>query len=120
MAIYRVLRGLSCGNKPGAIEGVIHEGSLTRLEWLKPEQIDVLMEVGAVSRAATPPLVVLPGWKLRAEKMRPLGIVTAEDVIEANTEHLAKAMGVKPQTAARWQAELKAAIVVSAQPPTSG
>ena len=117
MAIYRAINDLACGNKTGARDGVLYAGSITRLEWLRPEQIGRLLAIGAVSRAATPPLMVLPGWKLRAGKLQQIGIVTVEDLLEADVAQVMEHMEVKrAETIEKWQAQATQEILVSAKP----
>lgn len=108
MTLYRALRNLSRN------ERIIPGGTLTELHWLKPEQIDKLIEVGAVAEVATPPLVALPGWKTRAGKFGALNISTAGEFLEADTAFMADTLHLKPETVERWKAEVKGWLTVPA------
>ena len=117
MAVYRAVNDLACGNKPGARGGILYAGSLTRLEWLGADGIARLLDVGAVSRVATPPLAALPGWKVRAGKLQQIGIVTVEDLIEADIAEVKAHMEVmRESTVEKWIQEARDAILVSAVP----
>jgi len=111
MALYRVLKPLSRNEKR------IEIGQITALAWLKPEQTAVLVERRAVSRLATPPLVELPGWARRAKRLDKLGIVTAEDFLEAPDQEVAFEMKVRVQTVAKWKQGIHSWLVI---PPERG
>jgi hypothetical protein len=117
MAVYRVLRDLACGNKTGAIGGVLYTGSLTRLEWLDGDGVSRLLDCGAVARAATPPLSVVPGWSVRAGKLQQIGIVTVEEFLEADTAEVMEHMEVKrASTIKKWREDATKEILVSVKP----
>ncbi len=111
MALYRVLKPLSRNEKR------IEAGQITALAWLKPEQAAVLVERRAVSRLATPPLVELPGWERRGKRLDRLGIVTAEDFLEADDEDMALEMRARVNTVAKWKREIHSWLVI---PPERG
>lgn len=117
MAIYRVVKDLWCGNKPGARDGVLYAGSISDLGWLSAEQVGRLMAVGAISRPATPPLAVLPGWKLRAGRLQQVGIMTVSDFLEADPAAVAEHMEVKSETVDKWRESAMNAVIISAPPP---
>ncbi len=99
MSLYRVLEPLS------KRETVYRPGQVLRLEWLKPEQVEILVQKGAVSRLQPPPLHVLPGWKLRAAKLQKQGVTNVEQFLEMDSEELAGRMEVQPKTIEGWKAE---------------
>ena len=103
MPLYRALHRLS---------GVAERGGLTALAHLTAEQIAKLERAGAVARVAPPPLAELPGWKARAAKFAKVGIVDAEQLLEADAAQVARALRVKAETAARYQQEVEACLVV--------
>ena len=111
MALYRVLKPLSRNEKR------IEAGQITALNWLTEEQTAVLVERRAVSRLATPPLVELPGWQRRGKRLDKLGIVTAEDFLEAVDREVASEMRVRPQTVGKWKREILLWLVI---PPERG
>lgn len=81
-------------------------GSLCRFEWLAEEQIGQLLVVGAIAPVTAPPLDVLPGWSRRAAMLAPLGIVNADQLLEADPETVCQPLKVKPETVKRWQEEV--------------
>ena len=89
MALYRLLTNLALGEKR-----VIPKGSIRRLG-MDQDTIANLEERGAVARINAPPLVEIPGWDKRAEKLLPNGIVDAEQFIEHDDAKLAKLLGIK-------------------------
>jgi hypothetical protein len=107
MPLYRALTKLSSG---------VDCGQLTRLEHLTPEQIAKLEQVGAVARVAAPPLSELPDWASRAGKLAKAGIQDAEQFLDAEIPVISRALHVKAETAARYQDEVKAWLVI--QPST--
>lgn len=111
MALYRVLKPLSRNEKR------IEAGQITALAWLKPEQVAVLVERRAVSRLATPPLVELPGWERRGKRLAKLGLVSAEQFLESDTEVLTDELGVRATTVGKWKDEVMAWLVI---PPERG
>ena len=109
--LYRVLKPLSRNEKR------IEAGQITALEWLRPEQAAVLVERRAVSRLATPPLAQLPGWQRRSKRLAGMGIITAEDFLEAADQEVAFEMKVRAQTVDNWKREITAWLVI---PPKRG
>lgn len=103
MALYRALSKLSNG---------ADYGQLTRLEHLTPEQIAKLEQVGAVARISAPPLAELPDWASRAGKLAKVGIVDAEQLLDADITVISHALHVKAETAARYQNEVQAWLVI--------
>lgn len=70
MKIYRALKDLSTGQRKGdLVDGNDFRG------------LNILVAKGALARASSPPLTELPGWQMRAKKLRKIGIVTIEDLL---------------------------------------
>ena len=101
MPLYRVLSNLTRGQ-----EELIKAGTVETLAWLKQKHIAVLVERGAVSEVHAPPLEVLPGWTVRAEKLAPYGIIDVGRFLETPAAQLAEWMEVKVETIELWRREL--------------
>lgn len=99
MAIYRIRNNLAIG------ERVIERGTLERLD-LSADKIARLEEVGAISRIAAPPLAVLPGWEARSNRLEKLGIITVEDLLDAEAGDVAKKLRLKAETVKGWQTDV--------------
>ena len=104
MPTFMVLRDLVRGSKQKRI--VIPRGSKTQLEWLNEDTQQVLVRKGAVREVESPPLSELAGWQTRARRLEPHGIKTMDDMMEADANELAEALGVKSVTVEKWQDEL--------------
>lgn len=107
MSIFRVLRPLSRKH-----EQIVPRGTLTALDWLKPEQQQRLIDVGAVSRISAPPLASLPGWIARGGHLGRVGIHTFDDFLERTDAEIAELVNKRETTIARWRAELISLITV--------
>jgi len=83
--MYRILRRIDCGDR-----GVLEQGTLSRLEWMKEHHLAKLMEVEAISEISPPPLKVLPGMSRKAKQYAREGIESASDLLEADTDELAE------------------------------
>jgi hypothetical protein len=113
MAFYRVQNVLDRGKGRQ-----VHPGTLTRLAWLSDENRQRLVDCGAVTVASPPPLRILPGWKVRAGKLRKHGIITAVHFLEADNEKLNDIL--KPAREAvidKWKEELEKQL---SAPPQKG
>lgn len=106
--MYRLTRRtpLSSGQKQGDI---IQDGEL------KKRTIDRMLATGTLVRVSTPPLSELPGWDDRAGLLARAGVITVEDLLEADRSKLTKATKKTVTTIRRWQAEARKAI--EAAPP---
>lgn len=112
--MYRILLPLDAG-KHGKLSPD-HDGGVSSLHWLKPAALARLIACGAISRVVPPPLAVLPGWKLRAPKLAALGIVDVVQLLEANSDKIAQALGYKrSSTIDGWKKAAREYIVT---PPT--
>lgn len=98
--IYRVHQTLERGN------GTCPVG-MASLSWLKEKHITILLDRGIISKVATPPLGVLPGWKERAEKLEHLGIIFVVDFLEADDLLLAEIFDEDEQAIVSWKAKLR-------------
>jgi len=99
--MWRTLKKLSKG-----FDTVVPEGSITALEWIDDDGLERLQRVGAIARLTAPPLRKLPGWELRSERLKEVGITTAEQFLETDDKELAGKIGADPRTVARWRDEL--------------
>ena len=107
MPIYRTLKPLSRGmNKR------IRRNAIVNINWLNAEQIAKLEQVGAISKLAAPPLPKLPGWKLRAKRLRVVGIGTVEQFLEADPATLAEQIDADKRTVQKWRDDLLRWLVI--------
>ena len=100
MPIHRVLKRLDRGSR------IIEPGQLIQIDWLSPENIGQLEAVGAVARVHAPPLEALPGWVLRSERLAPIGIVTAEEFLEADEDLVCTHLEVQLRTVGKWRKDV--------------
>lgn len=97
MKLYRILKRLSSG------ETYIEAGQLKQLE-LTDAQEKALLHAGAISVASTPPLAELAHFgPVRANRLASIGIVTVQDLFNADDASIAEALGVLPETVVRWK-----------------
>lgn len=106
-ALYRVVKRLWTGRK------FIQPGCVGCLKHLTDEQVAELVRVGAIAEVYAPPLVELPKWQSRVEKLARGGIIDLADVVLADVEVLASLGRVRPATAARWQAEAETTLTMT-------
>lgn len=105
--MYRALKVLDTGGGRR-----IYPGSLVWLDWLDEAGIDILKTVGAICEVHPPPLSILPGWKRRSKRVEKLGLLDVVAFMEATTEMVAEALGVKPNTVDRWKHEVSEWLIV--------
>jgi hypothetical protein len=97
MSMYRVLRPLTTGHKPGDL-----------VSGARFQHLDALIRVGALAEVRPPPLSELPEWTTRAETLASYGIITVTDFLEADDETLKKAFNYKTtRTIDKWREEIK-------------
>ena len=97
MLLYRVLKHLDTGHKPGDI-----------LDGRQFTALGKLVTAGALAKARTPPLTELPGWTTRAEKLRRIGIVTVEDLLGMDPQRGTELLRHKrTSTFIKWVEEAK-------------
>jgi len=74
---------------------------------LVPEAVEVLLARGIISIASGPPLVELPGWKVRGRVLAAAGIETINALLDAEHEEaiIAAFQLKKRSTIERWRRE---------------
>ena len=100
MALYRVLKSLAKGDT------IIPAGMIDALAGISQESLDILVRRGKISRIAPPPLAELPGWKRRADRLKDIEVLDAEQFLEADEHLLASRLGVRPRTVRRYKQAL--------------
>lgn len=101
MTTYRVQKRLSTGHQPGDI---VADGNF------REDVAVALVGVGALKIIDGPPLTELPGWTRRAELLARVGIMTADQFLEADGElircaveyHSVKAVVQWKEDVRRW------------------
>lgn len=99
MALYRALSNLDAGKKR------LQQGQVFYSSILPAPVLQKLAELGKVAIVSTPPLDVLPGWKIRAHYLMP-EIETAAQFLECNAEQLQKKLSIDGAEVERLKAEL--------------
>lgn len=94
--MYRMTRQtpLSTGQKYGDI---IRDGEL------KSETIEKMLASGTLVKITTPPLSELPILEEQSERLAKVGVVTIDDLIEANPTLLGKKVKKSMVTIEKWQ-----------------
>jgi hypothetical protein len=95
--IYRVLRNLDTGHKPG---------DFVKGSRFKKGVLGILLHRGILAPVSAPPLRVLPGWSLRAERLGEVGI-DAIKFMEMDDDEIAEKIDANPRAIAKWRADLK-------------
>lgn len=89
MAYYRLLENLTIGNK------IEHKGTVIQLNQ-KPETIQKLLAVEAISPLRTPPLIELgEEWKNKIKRLEAIGVITAIDFLDTDTNLISKTLKMK-------------------------
>ena len=102
MKLYRALKRLDTGHKPGQL-----------VDGGRFKHLDKLVAAKALAEVASPPLSEVPGWTTRAEQLKPHGVVTIADFLEADDGTLKEAFNHKTtRSITRWREELKGWLVV--------
>lgn len=103
MILYRVLKQLDTGHMPGDI-----------LDGRMFNALAKLVAMGALAKAKTPPLTELPGWSMRAGKLRRVGIVTVEDLLGMGPQQGTELFNHKrASTFIKWMEEAKSWLLTS-------
>lgn len=84
----------------------IPTGTVGRLEELSERSRAALLAVGVIAPVAMPPLAILPGWEFRANRLNKVGVINAEQLIDANPDELGAALHMRADTVRKWQAEI--------------
>jgi len=100
--LYRALTDLGLKDK------IITKGTLFPASVLAPGNLEILERKGKIAIASAPPLEVLPGWKKRTDKLKAMNILMADELLEANSDDVAKIFKVTPETVEHWKRELAA------------
>lgn len=95
--VYRVLRRLDTGHEPGA---------LVSGKQFSKKTIKILVQREAIAPVSAPPLEVLPGWTLRAERFGKVGI-DAIAFLEMTDQAVSKATGANVKAIKKWRQDLK-------------
>lgn len=110
MTIYRVLKKLDAGGR-----GMIRPPGPTALQWLNDEQIQRLIDVGAVSELHAPPIEELPGWKTRAKALKRAGVDDVSVFLMADEGELAKKLRKRKPTVSKWKVEMRRLLALEAE-----
>ena len=109
MTYYRALTQLDAGHNNIITEGIVFKESR-----LSPKAVTILAEMGKIATVSFPPLEIIPGWKIRAAKVKTL---STEEFLDAPNDELAVKMKSKPDTIESWKAEI---LRWMATPPKEG
>lgn len=82
-------------------------GELIALDWLNEVGVKKLEKIGAVRPVLSPPLAELAGWKTRATRLEPFGVITIADFLAVSADDLARVLRAKSETALTWQDQLR-------------
>lgn len=106
MIPYRVLKRLDTGHGPGDI-----------LDGNMFHSLGKLVAAGALAKARTPPLTELPGWAVRAEKLRTVGVVTVTDLLSMDPQKGTELFDHKrASTFTKWQEEAQNWLLTPTKP----
>lgn len=97
MSLYRVLKPLQTKH------GIVQQGNFIPESAYSPESIAKLEEVGAIGVLHAPPLSELPGFE-GAEQLATIGIVNADQFLEANIETTIDRLGIDAAVLHQWRA----------------
>ncbi|MFA5714361.1 MAG: hypothetical protein WC998_01300 [Candidatus Paceibacterota bacterium] len=109
MTYYRALEDLNAGHNNIIANGIVFKESR-----LSPKAVTILAEMGRIAEVSFPPLEVIPGWKIRAAKVKNMSTV---EFLDAPNDELAVKMKTKPDTIEAWKAEI---LRWMATPPKEG
>ena len=100
MALYRVLTPLSRGDV------ITPKGQIVSDHDWPTETLEILERKGKIAPLSPPPLATLPGWKTCAERLAEIGILDAEQFVEASDDQIGIALSGSPETFGKWRQEL--------------
>jgi hypothetical protein len=93
-------------------------GSTVKETAFAPGVTDILIKKGALAPVHTPPLSELPGWILKGQKLRTIGIVTVQDFLDAPDSNIARLFGYQESTIQKWKREAQEWITAKEPAPT--
>lgn len=99
MAVYRCIQSVSG-------RGVLKIGQISRFDWLDAETITLLINRQVIARIAPPVIAKLPTWSERAPILATAGVLDGEQLIEADAQALATALGLEQGVILDWKAEM--------------
>lgn len=106
--LYRVHRRLDYA------KSYIEMGNLHDLQRCSKKALDALLTTGAITLAKGPPLVALPGWTRRGDRLARLGITTVAQLLGTDSEAIATHLKMRSQTLKKWQIEAQGWLEISA------
>jgi len=112
MPMYRVHQNLAVG------DSIVSGGSLSLLRGVGERGIQALLKRGTITEVAAPPLAILPGWKLRAARLKAMGVETVADLLQADRDGVARFMRANLPTVEKWLVDAEAWLL--APPPERG
>lgn len=86
MATYRMIKRTPLST--GQVEGDLISENVFKAQTLK-----TLVDKGVLVLVSMPPLAELPGWSIRAEKLAKLGVITIDDLLDADEGKLREIRG---------------------------
>jgi len=96
MKLYTVLEPLSTRQ---AI------GSTVRDTDFAPGVANILVRKKALALVHTPPLSELPGWTLKSQKLREIGIITVQDFLDTPDSDVTRLFNYQESTIRKWKRE---------------
>ena len=105
MSYYRINTNLTIG------DNIIKGNSIVDLH-LKQSTIDRLLNSEAISIISTPPLEFMPLWEMRADKLKPLGINTGIELLNANSQFVAEQLNKTVELIDSWKQDLISDLII--------
>lgn len=105
MALYRVLRSLETKR------GLIHQGDFITSAAFSSTALEKLEQAGAISLLYAPPLSELPDFD-GAQQLASIGIVSADQLLEADSDMIKSQLGINTATLQAWQIEVSNWLIV--------
>jgi hypothetical protein len=105
MALYRVLRSLETKS------GIIRQGDFITSSSFPARSLEKLEASGAIGLLHAPPLSELPDFD-GAEQLATIGIVSADQLLEADSDMIKTQSGIDAATLHAWQAEVSNWLIV--------
>lgn len=112
MSLYRILRTIETKR------GLIHQGDFITSASFPATSLEKLEEAGAIGLLHAPPLNELPGFD-GAAQLASIGIVSADQLLEADSDMIISRLGITADTLRDWQNEVSDWLIVPAR-VTSG